>query len=308
MKTVVVGDAIIDQISRPGEAGLVRQPGGGALNVAVGLTLLGRAATLIYLEGLDPAGRVIQRHLNQHGVKFISLPSGQPTGIATAVSQDRPDGPAYSFNQAMTARRYRFDSRAHQAIQRAGAVTLTAFPFEDPRSVAGFIKAAGATGGLRLIDPNPRPALIADRQLYLDGLLAAAAISDLVKLSLEDLHFLSDGQGGLLEQIKRRCRTVLVTQGPAGAVVHLPDGGTWHSPAAALRRPVADTLGAGDAVLAAIVSELELRHSLADQNWWSRVLPKAMEVAAWTCRGQGGLLRLPPKWGQPAITNQQEAL
>ncbi|MCU1632400.1 MAG: hypothetical protein JWM61_1052, partial [Micrococcaceae bacterium] len=63
---VVIGDALIDELREP--SGSQSFPGGAALIVAVGLTLLGIPATLIAMVGDDADGQRIKDFLNHHDV------------------------------------------------------------------------------------------------------------------------------------------------------------------------------------------------------------------------------------------------
>jgi fructokinase len=51
-------------------------------------------------------------------------------------------------------------------------------------------------------------------------------------------------------------------------------------------------MGAGDAVLSAIAASL-VQDSPEGEDEWDGALRRAMDVAAATCRFEGGLLRLP---------------
>jgi fructokinase len=72
--------------------------------------------------------------------------------------------------------------------------------------------------------------------------------------------------------------------------VHIGDWST-RSPARAGLDAVVDTMGAGDAVFATILSEIAVAG--VDGVDWERALGRAMEVAAATVAHAGALLRLP---------------
>ena len=87
---------------------------------------------------------------------------------------------------------------------------------------------------------------------------------------------------------------VLATAGRRGAGLLTP-AGRVEAGVAELPGPVVDTMGAGDATLAAVTDAL-LRadvQGVGDVDYWSGALQNAMVVAAATCRAEGALLRLP---------------
>jgi len=110
---------------------------------------------------------------------------------------------------------------------------------------------------LVMIDPNCRPGAIPDRQAYLARLARILRRADVVKVSVEDLAYLSPGvparaaAAALLEQGPA---VVLVTDGPRPALALLPG---QEITAAIPVVQVVDTIGAGDAFGGAFLA------------WWS---------------------------------------
>ena len=84
---------------------------------------------------------------------------------------------------------------------------------------------------------------------------------------------------------------VLATQGADGATLEAGDVLVTR-PVSVLPGAIVDTMGAGDATLAAAVTSL-VEDRPADEDSWALVLERAMDVAAATCRFEGALLRLP---------------
>ena len=84
---------------------------------------------------------------------------------------------------------------------------------------------------------------------------------------------------------------VLATQGAAGATLEAGDVLVTR-PVSVLPGAIVDTMGAGDATLAAAVASL-VEDRPDDEDAWALALERAMDVAAATCRFEGALLRLP---------------
>ena len=292
---VVIGDALIDEI-RDG-SGVRELVGGAALNVAVGLRRLGVATTLIAMVGDDEAGAHIREYLSDHGVRVIS--SEAPRGSSRAIVQRAANGePQYVFNEAAQHRSIRYSDEARQAITEAGLVAISCFPFDVPAEVDALVEVLA--GAPVAVDPNPRTGMLSDRAEFVRGFERVAAKAAIVKVGADDAAILYDGD---LDALRRRLRglgaaAVLATAGADGAVIDT-DAGVVEAPIAQLPGDVIDTVGAGDATLAAVAAGLVAGTPTALEEWRTLLL-RAMDVAAATCRAEGGLLRTPESLADPA--------
>jgi fructokinase len=285
---VVIGDALIDEIRDA--AGIRELVGGAALNVAVGLRRLGVPATLIAMVGADAAGDHIREYLADHGVTLIASPSARGSSRAV-VTRSASGEPEYVFNEAAQRRSIRYSAEALDAIDAAALVAVSCFPFDVQAEVQAL---ADATANARLvIDPNPRAGMLHDRVAFVRGFEGLAARAELVKVGADDAALLYDGD---LDALRERLRelgadAVLATAGSDGAVLE-SDAGQVTAPIAALPGSILDTVGAGDATLAAVAQGLVAGYP-ASEGEWRRLLERAMLIAAATCRAEGGLLRTP---------------
>ncbi|REJ04898.1 hypothetical protein DY023_11610 [Microbacterium bovistercoris] len=285
---VVIGDALIDEIH---DAGGVRElVGGAALNVAVGLRRLGVPVTLIAMVGADEAGDHIREYLADHGVALIESPA--PLGSSRAVVRRAQNGePEYVFNDAAQRRSIRYGDEARAAIADAGIAVVSCFPFDVPAETEALVEALG--DATLVIDPNPRAGMLTDRSEFVHGFERLAARAGLVKVGADDAALLYDGD---LDALRTRLRSagahaVLATAGAAGAVLDT-DSGIVEAPIATLPGRIVDTVGAGDATLAAVAAGL-VDGRPSGQADWRTLLERAMLIAAATCRSEGGLLRTP---------------
>lgn len=287
-RAVVIGDALIDEIH---DAGGVRElVGGAALNVAVGLRRLGIPTTLIAMVGDDEAGAHIREYLSDHGVSLVG--SAAPHGSSRAIVQHDAHGePTYVFNEAAQRRSIHYGAEARQAIADADLAVISCFPFDDPVEVDAVIDALA--GARVAIDPNPRAGMLSDRAEFVRGFERMVADAAIVKVGSDDAALLYDGD---LDALRARLRqagaqAVLATAGKDGAILEA-DAGTFTAPITELPGPIVDTVGAGDATLAGVAEGLvDGRTETGEQ--WQRLLDRAMDVAAATCRAEGGLLRTP---------------
>ena len=289
-RVVVVGDALIDEMLSPGSR--LEFPGGAALNVAVGLAVLGVPTTLIAMVGDDADGARLREFLAAHDVTLVATPG--PFGSSRATS-DRTDGePTYAFNEAAKKRRIEFGPAERAALDDARLVVVSCFPFDDTAQTDAFIAAVAEPERRLVIDPNPRAGMLADGDLFAANFKRIAARSLLTKVGDEDAELL---YSSTLEELRERLlaggtRTVLATAGRAGASVASADL-LVSEPIAVLPGAVVDTMGAGDATLASSVQTMLTRGVPTDAAGWQALLVAAMRIAAATCRQEGALLRVP---------------
>jgi sugar/nucleoside kinase (ribokinase family) len=289
-RVVIIGDALIDEIHRDGS--VVSFVGGAALNVAVGLSVLGVPATLLAMVGDDADGERIREFLAERGVTLIAT-IGQ-SGSSRAVS-DRVDGePAYVFNDAARSRRIHFGPDEHNALDAAQLVVVSSFPFDDPEQTAQLVAAVQAPTGRLVIDPNPRAGMLHDRDAFRDSFDRIAPHTLLVKVGDEDSALLYEST---VDEVTARLLAggtpvVLATAGRNGATVSTAGGILAKAPIANLPGPIVDSMGAGDATLASVIQSIIANGFPTGEPAWDTVLTKAMHVAAATCRSEGALLRM----------------
>ncbi|MDJ0350894.1 PfkB family carbohydrate kinase [Cryobacterium sp. PH29-G1] len=290
-RVVVVGDALID-VLRDSEASR-EFAGGAALNVAVGLAVLGVPTTLIAMVGDDADGAALRAVLDQFGVQLIATPG--PLGSSRAVS-DRTDGePRYFFNDAAKGRRIDFGAEERAALAGAELIVVSCFPFDDTAQTEAFAACVTDPDHRLVIDPNPRAGMLHDGPRFVRNFEALAARSLLVKVGDDDADLLYEST---LDELRERlvdggAHSVLATAGRLGASVTVAGSDPISVPIAELDGPVIDTMGAGDATLAASVCTILNAGMPRDAVAWRALLVDAMLTAAATCRHEGALLRRP---------------
>ncbi|MRX43882.1 carbohydrate kinase family protein [Agromyces kandeliae] len=290
-RITVVGDALIDELRDP--SGSREFVGGAALNVAVGLALLGEQVTLVAMLGDDEPASRIRAFLADFGVRLVESPSA--LGTSRAVS-DRSEGgePRYVFNDAAQHRRLSFDAATREALGDADLVVVSCYPFDDAEQVDALLDAVHDPEQRLVVDGNPRAGMLHDREAFLAAFEHVASRSLLVKAGDEDAELLARES---LEAFVQRLRSggpgrpaVLATAGRRGADVHHDDIDV-HVDIVDLPGRVVDTMGAGDATLAAIVHHVARDGMPADREAWQAALDEAMTIAAATVRHEGALLR-----------------
>lgn len=303
MVVLVVGESLVDVVV-PLRGDVVRRPGGSPMNVAVGLARLEVPTRLVTRLGDDADGRLVREHLAGSRVDLAdgSLDPDASTGVATA-HLDADGVATYDFSVVwdLPPTPLPADCRA----LHLGSIGAALRPGRD--AVLALAQEAHAAGLPVSFDPNARPAFTPDAAAAWSDVLELAALCDLVKLSDEDARFFQPGVPVL--DVAR----ALLAAGPALVVV---TGGGGEATAVtragvvvvaeSREVEVADTVGAGDSFMAALVAA-----TLPDRSAGAWVegpthamvaeyLSAAHAAAAVTVTRRGAdpprLAELPPGW------------
>ena len=265
--------------------------GGGPANTAKALARLGHDVHFIDGISTDAYGQSARAELLRDGVNLdLALASDKPTCTAT-VTLDAAGGAAYEFLIDGTATfdfasswlpdPYRYQP---QVLHIGTLVTMI-----EPGASALYDWAMQVAELAPIVfDPNIRPSVQPDRDLYEAAVEKWAALSAVIKVSDDDLAWLFPGQA--IEDVANRwindgAFLVVVTQGANGIMGYTADG---RVEVPGVKVDVVDTVGAGDTV-GAIVVEAMLTHGLVELRGelLRGVLARAAAAAAITCSRKG---------------------
>lgn len=288
---LVIGEALIDIVeSRDdseddsgediGEAAR-ELVGGSPANVAVGLARQGHAVRLLTRIGRDDRGRRIAAQIEESGA-LLDERSWTDAPTSTALANLRADGSAeYEFAIDWDV------PVAADATRAVHTGSIALFLEPGGAAVLETLRAAAGTA-LVSIDPNIRPALVGDHAKALARFAEAAASADLVKLSDEDAAWLypdTTPEDVLAAIAGCGPRLVVMTRGSEGALGHGPGGLVAVAPFAVR---VADTIGAGDAYMASLISSaLDDAAVFDDADAFARALRRAAVMAGITVSRAG---------------------
>jgi fructokinase len=257
---LVIGESLIDIVGRGGQTD-DEHVGGSPLNVAVGLSRLGREVDFLTRIGDDPRGQRIAEYVNAAGVQLVS---GSQTAARTATARAAvgADGSAdYMFDldwrlsgTPPVAPPLFVHTGSIAAVQEPGCLAVAALV--DTYHVSATIT----------FDPNVRPSLIVDRDLARQRIEHLVERSDIVKVSEEDLRWIDP------DRPPERIAQTWLSLGPAIVAVTMGDRGAAAVCAAGVTRvaarpvQVVDTVGAGDAFMVGLIDALWGRGLLGAQR------------------------------------------
>jgi len=292
---VVVGEALVDLVeSRSGEATVYRPMVGGApLNVAAGLRRLGAQVEFVGAVSRDALGDRIWDLLAATGVGTrASVRVDVPTTLAlTSLHDGVPEFTFYGDPPSFA--RIDRESLDHALVSGATAVYCGSISLMYPGSRETAEAAWSHSGPLKVLDPNVRPRLLADKRALRGTVESLAATADVVKLSGPDAEALL----GLAPEPAAAClrdagaAAVVVTLGAAGAILVSADIELEVS-APAVR--AVDTTGAGDAFAAALIHGLMAGGVPAGPDAWRDLVRFAVTAASLSCEVPGASGAMPP--------------
>lgn len=263
---VVLSDGTL--IGRDGEDQIVMtaHPGGSPYNCAIALAKLGNDTGFLCPISADAFGDYLLGPLDEAGVTTLLTERVKEYTTLAVVNFDANHNARYGFYRS-----------ADGAIEARTAIA--ALPEQlDLYQIGGFcpikpdeaavwleiVKAAIAKGATISIDPNVRPSLVADFTGFKARLSNFLDLAHVVKVSQEDLEALDNSRSieqhaaDLLD--RANCELVVVTLGDRGSRAFTKFG---KATAAIYSPPVfGDTVGAGDSLMAGILSWLNERDLL----------------------------------------------
>ena len=300
---VCAGENLIDMIeqgqSADGAPEFRAIVGGSPYNCARALGRLG--ATVGYLTPIstDQMGVLLANALMEDGVAMLGGRSNRPTSLAL-VTVDAGQ-PSYQFyrdgvaDRDVTLDSLRSNLPEDAQVLHIGSLALKAG--DDAEALVALMASAASRGVFTSVDPNIRPILLdGDPAAYRARLGRVFSTANIIKISDEDLAWWDPARApeAAAEALFETARPELLvmTRGAKGLVA-LRGSERQETPAAPVAH-LADTVGAGDTLMAALL------HGLADAGAFepgalaalssatlATILERAARAAAITCSRAG---------------------
>ena len=297
---LVCGEALFDFFleseAGPAAATYAARAGGSPFNVAIGLARLGAEAGLLTGLSDDLLGQRLSQVLEAEGVSTrYAIPTDRPTTLSL-VGLDAAGVPAYQFYD---------NGSADTGVEPGdlpelgpeviglhfGSYSLAATPVGDAMAAL----ARGKDGRFVSVDPNVRPTVEPDMDVWRARMAVLFPLADLVKISAEDLELLWPGKAAeafAADLVAAGARLVVVTDG--GEAAHGWTASGLRASATPPRVKVIDTVGAGDTFQAALLARLMRdpagpKAALAglDAKGLAALVDYAARAAAITCSRRG---------------------
>lgn len=303
----VVGEALIDLVIDP-EGRVTAALGGAPYNTARACGRLGVDVAFVGALSDDRFGSMLRALLVADGVDVADAPTvSVPTTLAAAELAE--DGAAtYRFYiEGTSAPALDATSELVDRALAPGDVVLTGglgLVLEPMATTVAALVSSAPADVLVVVDVNCRPHVIVDRDAYVERVRRVVARAHVVKVSDEDLGYLSpgvdpvDAARGLLAVGPIG---VLVTGGGSGVHV-LTSAGERFVPVDPVE--VVDTIGAGDTFDGALIAWLTLQglgiEQVGEPDVLARAVRAANAAAGVACTRRGAdpprLADLPPDW------------
>ncbi|MCG9129812.1 hypothetical protein JT359_19655 [Candidatus Poribacteria bacterium] len=266
-KALCIGELLIDFVSTTPDVtlaeapGFVKAPGGAPANVAVGLSKLGIETGFIGKVGADPFGDFLIETLQQTHVDTEYLISGEDCRTTLAFVATRSDGMKdITFYRHPGADIQLSPDEIDLAYIRStelfhyGSVSLSHSPTREATLTA--IQAAKSVGAFISYDPNLRLMLWDNADDAKHWIWEVMPYADVVKISEEEWEFVTGDvelSSGIEKILELGVKLLVITLGERGCYY---TNGKADGYVDGYNVEVVDTLGAGDAFVAAMLSKL----------------------------------------------------
>ena len=298
-----IGEVLIDLtqfgVNEQGVGLFAANPGGAPANVAVAAARLGASAAFVGKVGTDGFGDSLVSTLERSGVDASCVRRSERATTLAAVTLSSAGERSFRFfrgaDQDLAPEEVPEDLLACSRFLHFGSVSLT--PGLSRSATIFAARHARQQGALVSYDPNYRPALWESEEQAVQWMRLPLPLVDILKLAEEELPLVSGFEGleeGTARLAEGGVRLVLVTLGERG-VFYRWAGRTGLVPGISVQ--VADTNGAGDTFLGAVLSRLSRRGSAPleglTQCEVEEILNFANRAAAITCSRSGAIPAMP---------------
>ena len=314
---LTLGELLIDltekDLDENGNRKFVAYPGGAPANVAVAASRLGAKTGFIGKVGNDPFGRGLKETLEKEKVETKGLYLSEHYQTTLAIVATGADGDReFSFyrspgadtqlqvKQSMDA----LDAYGMPAILHVGSLSMTTQPARNATEEA--VRYAKDHGVIISYDPNYRPVLWNNESQAIRMMSLLLPYADIIKVADDEMTLLTGTEdyeeGSRILTEDYGVKLVIITLGSDGVFVRLGD---MSDRVPGVKTEIADTNGAGDTFLGAMLAKLAERLKTLDKgkNVLDDLTPEelrsyveyANQAAALTCSRPGAMPAMPTK-------------
>lgn len=251
---LAIGEALIDVVITYEQPECPTEiPGGSPANVALTLGRLDRPVALATWIGLDERGRLIDFHMYDSGVDVTGASRGASHTSTALARLDESGAASYTFDLEWAPTAPIEVPETAQIIE-AGSISAV---IEPGASAVLDALTRGREHALVCFDPNARPSIMGEPAAALASLERFIALADVVKVSDEDIDWLTGGAS--IDEVVERwlgmgVSLVVVTRGKYGSEVAMASGLRFTKTPSDVE--VVDTVGAGDSFMGGMIDAM----------------------------------------------------
>ena len=231
------------------------EPGGAPLNVAIHLKRFGKSPWLVSRIGNDREGNELRQYLSKAGLnlQYLQYDTNLPTS-KVIVHLDESGNATYEIIEPVAWDNVHYFDVLEKLAGEADLILFGTLASRNEVTRTTLLRMLEKTPATKLLDVNLRPPY--DNRVLVELFLGKA---DIVKLNHEELLQIAawNRQSGTVSDLARwfaihySCPVVCVTRGANGALLHWQGEIVEHP---GFKVDAVDTVGAGDAFLAALIS------------------------------------------------------
>ena len=270
-----------------------KKPGGAPMNVAAHLKQQGINAFLASRVGMDESGEELCSYLKENNLfsNLIQRDETLPTCIVS-VKLDQDQQATYTIPHNVSWDNIQPEKSLIEKAETADVIVFGSLVCRDNTSSETLVQLLKSKA-LKVFDVNIR-----FPHFEMNNLKNLGGMADVLKMNAEELDLLTGAELSHLSEKEKilfvsdflGCPTLCITRGDAGASIYI-NGAFYDHPGFKVK--VVDTVGAGDAFLATIISGL-----LCSENP-EVMLEKACSIGAFVAANRGAN----PKYDYDTITS-----
>jgi fructokinase len=284
-----LGELVVDLVPTRDAFGhfcFAPKPGGAPGNVAVGVARLGGRAAMLSKVGEEAFGRLLIATLAANAVATDGVLSTRDANTSLSVVTVAPDGDRdfMLYRNGCAESTYAPAEVAVDIIQASRILHVGSLLLGEPVSATSqrhAVRVAQEAGVTISVDVNLRASLWRDPADMRAAALEAASVANVLKVSDEELAFLTgstDLRVAIAKLWRPGLRVIAVTMGAAGALLATAEV-CARVPGFAVK--VVDTVGCGDAFMASLLVDLTTSPAdLASTTGLARLARRACATAA----------------------------
>jgi fructokinase len=310
---VCFGEMLIDfvpdvaGVSLAESTGFLKAPGGAPANVAVAISKLGGQSAFVGKVGDDEFGHMLADILRKNNVNDEGVLFDQHARTALAFVTLKANGEREfmfyrnpSADMLLTEAELNLDLIRRANIFHYGSISLISEPVRSAHLAA--MNAAKQAGILCSYDPNVRLPLWPSEDAARDGILSIWKEADFIKVSDDEVAFLTKGdpqsEENVLSLWYEGLKLLIVTDGEKGCRYFTKD---FKGSVSGFSVKTIDTTGAGDAFVGSLLVSIAKDNSIFENEEKLRQALKFSNACGAICTTQKGAI---PALPTPAVAEE----